>query len=244
MNHNEAVRLQAAEKYLLNEFTPSQREEYEEHYFDCYQCAEDVKATASFLEGVRQLIREGVLEPETAHAAAPAMTRAAAPASRGFLAWLKPALAIPVFAALLLFIGYQNSVTIPRLQNPSSSGGPQIVSTSIHLAGSVRGGDESGQETTKLHVHSGEGFILDFDFTPARTFDNYHWELRDESKHLVTRGTLSGDKTNQAVHLAVLGGVARAGKYSVIFFGGATGDAMGAPGKEVQRLTFIVEFVQ
>ena len=29
MNHGEAVRLQAAEKYLLNEFTPSQREEYE-----------------------------------------------------------------------------------------------------------------------------------------------------------------------------------------------------------------------
>jgi len=35
MDHTEALRLQAAEKYALKELSPSLMEEYEEHFFDC-----------------------------------------------------------------------------------------------------------------------------------------------------------------------------------------------------------------
>jgi hypothetical protein len=35
MDHLEAKRIQAAEKYVLGELTPALRDEYEEHYFDC-----------------------------------------------------------------------------------------------------------------------------------------------------------------------------------------------------------------
>ena len=34
MDHDEAIQLQAAVKYVLGELSPVQREEYEEHYFD------------------------------------------------------------------------------------------------------------------------------------------------------------------------------------------------------------------
>ena len=47
MDHNEAVRLQAAEKYVLGEFPADLRDEYEEHFFDCAECAVDVKAIAA-----------------------------------------------------------------------------------------------------------------------------------------------------------------------------------------------------
>ena len=59
MDHSEAVRLQAAEKYLLGELPEAQREEYEEHYFDCQLCAEEIKATVAFMESTRDVIREG-----------------------------------------------------------------------------------------------------------------------------------------------------------------------------------------
>lgn len=58
MDHTEAVRLQAAEKYLLGELLNSQYEEYEEHYFDCMYCAEDIKAAVAFMENARQIFRD------------------------------------------------------------------------------------------------------------------------------------------------------------------------------------------
>lgn len=238
MDHTEALRLQAAEKYLLNEFTPPQREEYEEHYFDCYQCAEDVKATASFLEGLRQLIREGALEARTVPETVPARADVAAPATRGFFAWLKPAFAIPVFAALLLFIGYQNSVTIPHLTASSQSA--QIVSPPFHLPGSVRGGNAEGEASPALQTRSGESFVLDFDFTPLRSSSAYQWQLLHAAGHPVRQGRMAGDKTNHSVDLLIHGGVETAGKYNLVFFGT---DASGQT-SEVQRFVFLVEFTK
>jgi len=56
MDHNEAVRLQAAEKYVLGELPPPLRDEFEEHYFECEECAQEVKAAAEFLDNVRASI--------------------------------------------------------------------------------------------------------------------------------------------------------------------------------------------
>ncbi len=46
MDHSEAVTKKMAESYLLEELTPEQRDAFEEHYFDCPECAKDVKAAA------------------------------------------------------------------------------------------------------------------------------------------------------------------------------------------------------
>jgi hypothetical protein len=58
MDHNEAVRMLAAEKYLLGELPKTQRDEYEEHYFDCPACAEDLQTTVVFLESAKQVARQ------------------------------------------------------------------------------------------------------------------------------------------------------------------------------------------
>ena len=42
--------LQAAEKYVLGELAEELCEAYEEHYFDCQECATDVIATAAFVD--------------------------------------------------------------------------------------------------------------------------------------------------------------------------------------------------
>ena len=57
MDHNEALRQQAAEKYVLGELPPTLRDEYEEHYFECEECAEDVRAAAEFVDNVRAVLR-------------------------------------------------------------------------------------------------------------------------------------------------------------------------------------------
>jgi len=236
MDHNEAVRLQAAEKYLLGELPKEQHAAFEEHYFDCSACAEEMKATVAFMESSRQVVREEVPEHIGAQRLAPVVPR-----TGGWFGWLRPAFAVPVFAALLLFIGYQNGVTIPQLKGSSSSQSTEIISSSFHLAGSVRGGEESA---TKLQVRSGESFLLNFDFTPARTFSEYSWQLLDQAGRAVKHGTIGGDKKYQTVSLPVIGGVESAGKYNLVFFGGADGNGQTANEKDVQRLTFTVEFLQ
>ena len=53
MDHSQALRLHAAEKYLLGELAPEVREQFEEHYFECEECANDVKAGAAFIDCAR-----------------------------------------------------------------------------------------------------------------------------------------------------------------------------------------------
>lgn len=113
MDHNEAVRLMATERYLLGELSPEMRESFEEHFFECQECAMDVRAAAAFVDEAKV---------QLAGAAAPrAVAEKPAPPQRDWFAWLRPAFAVPVFAALLLVIGYQNLATIPSLRSAASA---------------------------------------------------------------------------------------------------------------------------
>ena len=239
MDHNEAVRLQAAEKYVLGQLPKEQHAAYEEHYFDCPACAEEIKATAAFMESARQVVGEEVAQAVDEERLVPA-----APRASGWFGWLlRPAFAIPVFAALLLFIGYQNGVTIPRLKDSTSNQIGQNISSSFQLRGSVRGGNEGDDTANKVRVRAGESFALNFDFTPTGTFSEYDWQLRDQAGRAVKSGHISGDKKYQAVSLNVAGGVESAGKYNLVFFGSADGAGQTANESEAQRLTFTVEFL-
>jgi hypothetical protein len=243
MDHNEAVRLHAAEKYLLGELPKEQHADYEEHYFECSACAEEIKATAAFMESARQVVRE---RQDVAAVVGARTVVPAAPAAGGWLGWLRPAFAVPVFAVLLLFIGYQNGVTIPHLKDSASSQTGRIISSnaSFQLLGSVRGGSDNGEASNKVQVKSGESFLLKFDFTPTGTFGAYVWQLRDHAGRAVQQGLIGGDKKYQTVLLPVIGGVQSAGKYNLVFFGDADGSGQSANRSEAQRITFTVEFLQ
>ena len=55
MSHDEALCILAAERYLLKEFDDRLREAFEEHFFDCSECAADMRAAANFLDAVKRL---------------------------------------------------------------------------------------------------------------------------------------------------------------------------------------------
>src|SRR5262249_1472143 len=109
MDHNDAVRLQASERYLLNELEADQVDQFEEHLFDCTECALDVRATAMFLEQTKNVLSRPMLVP--------AQSKTAPVATKGWLAWLRPSFALPVMALLLAVLGYQNLVTYPHLRH-------------------------------------------------------------------------------------------------------------------------------
>src|SRR5260370_8539228 len=122
MDHNEAIRLQAAVKYVLGELSPVQREEYEEHYFDCAVCALDLKAAAAFVDASRE-----VFKADKARAA----EREAAPVRGGWFGWLRPIVAGPAFAALLLVVPYPKVVTIPRARGDAPQTARQLFTSPL-----------------------------------------------------------------------------------------------------------------
>src|SRR5258707_15764834 len=112
MDHSETIQLQAAVKYVLGELTPAQREEYEEHYFDCAECAMDIKALATFADTARELLRR---ERETQRAAE------LAPARGGWLSWPQPVVAVAAMGVRLFIYSFPNNVSITPGEETATS---------------------------------------------------------------------------------------------------------------------------
>jgi hypothetical protein len=235
MDHNEALRLQAAEKYVLGEFPQNLREEYEEHFFDCAECAVDVKAIAAFADTAREVLRREE---------AASTEKAAAPARGGWFAWLRPVVAVPALAILLLVIGYQNAVTIPSKQGKTALEASQVFTSSFSLKKvDTLGGDE-GKTTdeSKIQVRPDETFALQFDFTPRRAFGGYICQLQDASGRSLLQVKIPGISANRELHFVVPGGVVRPGKYSLVLAGDPEANGRMSKENEVSRLPFAVEF--
>ena len=53
MTHQEAIDTLAAERYLLDEMPADERSAFEEHFFDCEVCADDMRSAAALLQGTK-----------------------------------------------------------------------------------------------------------------------------------------------------------------------------------------------
>lgn len=56
-DHQRAVYLHAVESYLLDELAPALREEFEEHFFECLECAEALRTGWILQQNGRALLR-------------------------------------------------------------------------------------------------------------------------------------------------------------------------------------------
>jgi hypothetical protein len=112
MTHEQAVSTFASERYLLEEMTEPERAVFEEHYFSCADCAEDVRLGALMSDGTRA----GLLDERAARRAVTDMAASAAWRRRTTLArrWYQAA-AIPwaVAATLAVVAGYETFIAAP-----------------------------------------------------------------------------------------------------------------------------------
>jgi hypothetical protein len=229
MDHSEAVRLQAAEKYVLGELPPAIRQEYEEHYFDCAECALDLKAAAVFVDTSLEVLRAEKEKSVEMHRV---------PAPGGWFGWFRPWVAVPTFAALLLLLGYQSFVAIPKAKEQAASGTAQILFNSYAL----RGVNTAGEEGRTLSIRPGEAFLLNFDFVPTRSFDSYIGQLQDGEGHTLLQLKITGGNANREAHLPIPSGLLHPGKYLLAFYGDAGASGRINPQNDAGRLPFTVEF--
>jgi Putative zinc-finger len=199
MDHTEATRLMAAEKYLLGELDPDSREQFEEHFFDCQECARDVRAGAAFVEHTKVVLAEPVAVA-SASASAP-------PPKPGWLAWLRPSLVVPVLAALLVVMGYQNLVTYPQLKQMASS--PQILPwASINVS-------TRGASTTQISPRVGQGFHLLVNIPPDSQYTSYTFNLSSPSGRLEWSRTIPAASSDEARSIYIPGTNQEQGAYTL-----------------------------
>ncbi len=232
MDHTEAVRLQAAEKYLLGELPKAQREEYEEHYFDCPACAEELKMTVTFLESAKQIARQDASEAIAEKGLVPV------PAG-GWFRWLRPAFAVPVFALLLAIIGYQSRIVIPSLKHATSHAATAEVVKSFSLM-SVGSRGEGSSLVVSVGPH--EDFGLDVDM-PGNSTNGYECEIRDASGKVRFSLPISSEEAKRTVHIHVPGGSLQPGKYSLVILPGRASSGQIVQASSGIQKPFSVEFV-
>jgi len=211
MDHGEALQMMAAERYLLDELAPEERDSFELHMFDCQECALDLRAGAAFIrEAKTQLIE---MEPRVLHSIpdkpAPAKTE---PKKKPWSFLWQPAFAMTAFAVLLAVIAYQNFSAIPSLRRAAAE--PRVLySNPIHLG--TRGGAH-----TVVQADRTDGLSLSLDLPQSSTYSSYVFELYDPNgKRFWTHAVGRGKEDEGIVSLVIPGSGLQSGSYTLAIFG-------------------------
>ena len=226
MDHDMVVRQKITERYLLGELNRAARDEFEEHFFDCKECALDVHAAALFVEQSKVVLAE---KPEQVGAALPAT--GPVPAKPGWLAWLRPAVVVPVMVILLTVIGYQNLVIYPQMQQALKS--PQVLPWASVNVGTY------GSEGPVITTRPREGFLLFVRIPPESGYSHYRAELYNPGGKLewsLTIPVASGKETSAQDQwpVQVPGANREAGSYTLTIRGvTAAGES-----KDIGRTSF------
>jgi len=221
MDHDVVVRLKMTERYLLGELDPDTRDEFEEHFFDCPECALDVRAGALFVEQSKVVLAEKS-EPGSAGMPVPSPV----PAKPGWFPWLRPGFVAPVMVLLLAVIGYQNLVTYPQLRRALNS--PRVLPFASINVGTW------GSSGPVISTHPGEGFLLFVRIPPDSSYSQYIADLDNPAGKLEWSLTIPASSTQDQWPVQVPGAKREGGSYILI----VRGVTVAGESKELGRASF------
>src|SRR5262245_19139429 len=198
MNHDEAIKLEATERYLLDEMEQDERDSFEDHYFDCPVCANDVKSALALGDAVRAVgmpeTKRVVVRPER-------------------FEWRR--LTAPLAAAasvVVTFLTMNMRVVAPlkaQLASLTQIGVPQR-----HTFDETRGADDfvfEGRST----------FELDVRIAPADVAPRYDWAIYDAQGKVQKQGSVSDEQVGEELRfpINVPAGTLKAGQFTLRIHG-------------------------
>lgn len=169
--HQKAIRTLAAERYMLGQMTDAERESFEEHYFNCRFCVEDVKGIDLMSRAARQQQK-----PQPARKWRP-MTVAP---------W---AVAATLAGALTLQpILMRTAPVITQVAEvPYATDGPLT--------------SEGRAAATAVRLPAGRRIVTSLEIVHDPQYTQYRWDLRaDEAKSLAS-GALTPEQTKEPIPL-------------------------------------------
>ena len=212
MTHQQALDGLASERYLLDEMTEVERFEFEDHYFDCAECAEDVRLGDMIQQEAR---RAGAAMAPNTQVGRPAVVLTSAKW------WRRPMVAAPwaVAATLALVVGYQSLVTVPGLRD---AGVLQSIEP-VMLRGATRGA------ATTVAIAPGQRVVaLSADLLTPPQSSSLTYEILDANRSAVASGKSSVPASGAPLMLLVpVDELQRAGHYTLLVRDGDQKSALG-----------------
>lgn len=227
MDHNFALENHTAERYLMGELTETERDAYEEHFFCCTACAEEIKSASEFMESARRVIQDEVKSEVYNHAARHSIWGS-------WLNWRSMLQPFPAMACLLLilvggFAGYQNFVTIPRL----ALGTPALVippETAVLALTRAHGEPAKAPAGKPLRLR----FVVPKPDNPAASFGSYKADIVTDSNVKKYSFRISQQEAGSPVDVALRAAAWAPGKYFVVIRGVSSGTESNAEGELVR----------
>lgn len=209
MEHAEAVKIQAVERYFLHELSSSELQAFEEHFFICADCAADMESCSSFIANAREVFKDEPSGPKNSVSASPwwlFMTGL----------WAKPWAWTPSLAAFALgFVAlYQGLILMPELAQKAEVGNEARSLPTFQLTGRSRGEVRAVVVSRKTPF-----FGVSFDINPEADFSAFRCDLRDSSGRVQFTVPTAPPPAGQQVTILVPTHGLQPGIYNLVLFG-------------------------
>jgi hypothetical protein len=185
MNHQEVLQEMAVERYLLGELSGASRDSFEEHLFECSECAMDVTMGVTFISAARTEINV------PRRVALPRVER-----MRGWTSWLaSPWVLGPTLAVCLLALCFQIFILKPRLRQELAQVQTPSVLNPLVLANAGARGDSVPEIVAPEHG----SFVISLDVPATGGFSSYACLLYAPGGSLLWQITVSPEQARDAL---------------------------------------------
>jgi hypothetical protein len=227
MDHKEAKKIQAVERYLLHELMPNERDAFEEHYFVCAECSAELQSGAVLCANMGAVLEE---EPQKVFTL-PSRRRFA---SFWQLRWAMAAMVV----VLASVVSVQNLVTIPHLQTQARlAQAPRPLPTLTLASSAARG---SADEST-ITISKSDPLGLYVDIPPYPPYESYTCEVYAENGKRVFTVDIPAEQAHDTVQLFVPAGVLVSSHYVLVVRGQYQPASPRPEGDELSRHTFYLQ---
>jgi len=225
MNHQDALREMAVERYLLGELNGASLDRFEEHLFECPECATDIKAGLTFLDAAQtelSPLRASALEGKS---------------TRSWTSWFtSPWVLGPALSACLLLLAVQTFVVQPRMRLEIARAQAPALLNPLVLANAGARGDSLPEVVAPEHG----SFAISLDVPAAAGFSSYQCSLYSPDGSLLWQMAISPDQARDALLISMPSDRVKEGIHSLAIRGLPSGGSSSGTLEDLARYRFRV----
>ena len=226
MNHQDALQEMAVERYLMGELSGASLDRFEEHLFECPECAMDVKAGATFIDAARTEL----------NAPRRVVSRNVERAPRWTSWFIRPWALGSALAACLLVLSFQTFILQPRMKLEIARAQDPSLLNPLVLANAGARGDSVPEIVAPEHG----SFVISLDVPTTGGFSSYLCSLHAPDGSVLWQTTVSPEQARDALFINMPTDRTKEGLNSLLVQGLPMGSSSSGTLEDLARYRFQV----